>query len=224
MRLKPVLGIAILLLLFFLAKHHSLNELLFRIRNLGPWGPLAFITVYILACVSLAPGAVLTLGAGALFGVLRGTLFVSIGSVLGAVLAFLIGRYWARDWVTQKVAGNPKFQAIGKAVAAEGWKIVLLARLSPVFPFNLLNYAFSVTEVSLKDYFSASFVGMLPGTLLYVYIGSLAGDIARLGENRTRGPLEWAFYAGGLAATILVTFYMTRIAKRAIDKEMELQK
>jgi uncharacterized membrane protein YdjX (TVP38/TMEM64 family) len=224
MRLKPALGLAALLLLFFLARHHSLNDLMLRIQHLGPWGPPAFIAVYILACVSFAPGAVLTLGAGALFGIFRGTIFVSVGSVLGAVLAFLIGRYLARDWVSRKVAGNPKFQAVSKAVAAQGWKIVLLTRLSPIFPFNLLNYAFSVTEVSLKDYFLASLIGMLPGTILYVSIGSLAGDLTRLGESRARGPMEWTFYALGLAATVFITFSITRIAKQTLDKTVDTKK
>ncbi|MBU6430416.1 MAG: VTT domain-containing protein, partial [Cyanobacteria bacterium REEB65] len=104
------------------------------------------------------------------------------------------------------------------AVAAEGWKIVLLTRLSPVFPFNLLNYAFGITEVSLKDYFFASWIGMLPGTILYVYAGSLAGDLAALGRGRARGPLEWTFYAIGLAATVAVTLYITRVARKAIDR------
>lgn len=219
MKRKPILGIAAVLLIFILGRRFDLAELLAQIQQLGPWGPLVFIAAYVLACVFFAPGALLTLGAGALFGVPRGTVYVSIGSVLGATLAFLIGRYLARDWVVRKVSGNAKFQAVGKAVAAEGWKIVLLTRLSPVFPFNLLNYAFGVTEVSLKDYFLASWIGMLPGTVLYVYIGSLAGDLANLGGGRTRGPMEWAFYAIGLAATVLVTLYITRIAKKAIDEK-----
>lgn len=218
MRLKPILGIVVLLLLIFLAKHHSLNELLPRIQHLGPWGPLAFIAVYILACVSLAPGAILTLGAGALFGVLRGTIFVSIGSVLGATLTFLIGRYLARDWVTRKIAGNTKFQAVSKAVAAEGWKIVALTRLSPLFPFNLLNYAFGITEVRLRDYVLASWIAMLPGTVMYVYIGSLAGNLAGLGaQARSRTTAEWALYVVGLVATLAVSLYVTRVARAALE-------
>lgn len=220
MKRKPILGIAVALLLFLLGGRFNLGDLPARIQHLGPWGPFAFIAAYILACVAFAPGAILTLGAGALFGVLRGTIFASIGSILGATLAFLVGRTLARDWVTQKVSGNSKFQAVSKAVAAEGWKIVLLTRLSPIFPFNLLNYAFGVTEVSLKDYFLASWIGMLPGTVLYVTIGSLAGDLAELGGGRTRSPMEWVFYAIGLAATIVVTLTITRIAKKAIDKKV----
>lgn len=220
MKRKPILGLAAALLLFVLGRRFDLAELLAQIQHLGPWGPLAFIAIYVLACVFFAPGALLTLGAGALFGVSCGTVYVSIGSILGATLAFLIGRYLARDWVLGKISGSAKFQAVSKAVAAEGWKIVLLTRLSPVFPFNLLNYAFGVTEVSLRDFFLASWIGMLPGTVLYVYIGSLAGGLADLGGGRSRGPMEWAFYAFGLAATVLVTLYITRIAKKAIDKKI----
>lgn len=218
MKLKLVAGVVVLLSLFGLARHVDLSGLLLRIQQLGPMGPVAFIAAYVLACVTFAPGAVLTLGAGALFGVVKGTMFVSIGSILGATAAFLIGRYFARDWVGRQIAGNAKFAAVSRAVAAEGWKIVLLTRLSPVFPFNLLNYAFGLTQVSLKDYFLASWIGMLPGTILYVYIGSLAGDLANLGKACARSPFEWLFYAIGLGATLAVTLYITRVAKEAIDK------
>ena len=129
------------------------------IGSLGFWAGLIFIAVYILATVLFIPGLLLTLGAGFLFGVFWGSVYVSIGSTLGAVAAFLIGRYLARSWVEQKIAKNEKFKAIDGAVAAEAWKFVGLCRLSPLFPFNLLNYALGVTKVSLRDYFLASWLG-----------------------------------------------------------------
>lgn len=163
----------------------------------------------------------LTLGSGVLFGVVGGSICVSIGSVLGASCAFLIGRYLTRDWVSKQIEGNQKFKAIDLAVAQEGWKIVLLTRLSPIFPFNLLNYAFGVTQVSFKDYFFASWIGMIPGTIMYVYIGSLAGSLAALGsQGRSRTAAEWALYGIGLLATIALTVYVTRIAKKALDKKI----
>ncbi len=160
----------------------------------------------------------MTLGAGAVFGVVSGSVLVSVASTLGATCAFLVGRYLARDWVDAKIAGNDKFKSIDEAVAVEVWKIVGLTRLSPVFPFNLLNHAFGLTQVKLKHYFIASWLGMMPGTIMYVYIGSLAGDLASLGTGeRTRSTGEWILLWIGLAATIVVSVFITRIAKKALD-------
>ena len=122
----------------------------------------------------------------------------------------------------QKKSKIIRFKTIDDAVATEGWKIVGLTRLSPVFPFNLLNYAYGLTKVSLRDYFFASWIGMLPGTVMYVYIGSLIGDLARLGAGgRTRTGAEWALYVVGLVATVAVTVYVTRIARSALNKKTE---
>ncbi len=127
----------------------------------------------------------------------------------------------AREMVARRVAGNPTFGALDETVASEGWKIVGLTRLSPVFPFNLLNYAFGVTRVAPRDYILASWIGMMPGTLMYVYIGSLAGSLATLGaEQRVRTPAEWALYVVGLLATVAVTVYVTRIARAALRKRI----
>jgi uncharacterized membrane protein YdjX (TVP38/TMEM64 family) len=187
------------------------------ISGLGPLGPIMFIGLYIVACVLLLPGAILTLGAGAIFGFVQGAVAASVGATLGATCAFLIGRYLARDWVARRVAGNPRFAAMDEAVAREGWKIVLLTRLSPVFPFNVLNYAFGLTRVGLRDYFLASWLGMIPGMFMYVYLGSLAG----LGAgNRQRGLGEWSLYGLGLVATVAVTVFITRLAREALAKKI----
>lgn len=187
------------------------------IRGLGPWGAAMFVLLYIAATVLLLPGSALTLGAGAGFGLVRGTVLVSIGATLGATAAFLVGRYLARKWVAARIQRFPTFAAIDEAVAREGWKIVGLTRLSPVFPFNVLNYVFGLTRVSLRDYFFASWIGMIPGTVMYVYIGSLAGDLATLGGgSRVRSGGEWVLYGVGLLATIAVTVYVTRLARAAL--------
>ena len=168
------------------------------------------------------PGSLLTLGAGVIFGVIWGSIYVSIGSVMGATFAFLIGRYFTRDWVARKLENYENFQAIDQAVGEEGWKIVGLTRLSPIFPFNLLNYAFGLTNVSLKDYFLASWIGMLPGTILYVYVGSLVGSLAQLGTaERSRTLIEWLLYGIGLMATLIVTLYITRIAQNALNQKIK---
>jgi uncharacterized membrane protein YdjX (TVP38/TMEM64 family) len=194
-----------------------LKDTLGWVRGLGPAGPLIFLGIYIVATVLFLPGSILSLGAGALFGVVKGSIIVSLSSTLGATCAFLVGRYLARGWVEAKIEGNPKFEAIDASVAREGWKIVGLTRLSPAFPFNLLNYAFGITKVSLRDYVIASWVGMLPGTILYVYIGSLAGDVATLGEGGgPTTPAQWILRVVGLAATITVTVWLTRMARKAL--------
>jgi uncharacterized membrane protein YdjX (TVP38/TMEM64 family) len=191
------------------------------IDSLGTVGAIAFIVLYIIATVAFFPGSILTLGAGVIFGAVWGSLYVFIGATLGATSAFLVGRYLARNWVAEKIADNKKFAAIDQAVGKEGLKIVLLTRLSPIFPFNLLNYAFGITGVSLQDYFIGS-LGMIPGTIMYVYIGSLAGNLAMIGtETQPTNPtLQWAIRILGLFATVAVTVYVTRIARKALEKEL----
>ena len=191
------------------------------IGGLGPWGPVLFVLLYVAATVLLLPAVVLTLGAGAAFGVVTAFAAVSAGATLGAVAAFLVGRYLARDWVARRVAASPRLGAIDAAVAREGWKIVLLTRLSPAFPFVLLNYAYGLTRVSLRHYALASWIGMMPGIALYAYLGSLAGDLAAAAAGaRGRTPGEWALYALGLLATVAVTVYVTRVARAALARRV----
>jgi uncharacterized membrane protein YdjX (TVP38/TMEM64 family) len=218
---KFSLAAAVVIGIFLAARHpglqEALKETLSWISGLGPLGYLLFVFLYILACIAFLPGVILTLGAGFIFGVVKGTIAVSVGSILGATCAFLVGRYLTRDWVAGRIAGNPRFRAVDEAVGREGWKIVLLTRLSPVFPFNLLNYAFGLTSVRLKHYFFASWAGMIPGTIMYVYLGSLAGSLAALGGGeRQRSTGEWVLYGIGLLATIAVTVFVTRLARKAL--------
>lgn len=197
------------------------RNLLQSIENLGILGAIAFILIYIIATVALVPGTILTLGAGVVFGVVLGSIYVFIGATLGATAAFLVGRYLARSWVAKKIASNNKFKAIDEAVSREGFKIVFLTRLSPVFPFILLNYAFGITGVSLKDYFFGS-IGMIPATIVYVYIGSLASSLAMIGSNNqpNNPSLEWTIRIIGLIATVAVTIYVTRIARKALENKV----
>ena len=191
------------------------------IENLGQKGAIAFILIYIVATIAFLPGSILTLGAGAIFGVVLGSIYVFIGATLGATAAFLIGRYLVRDWISKKIESNNNFKAIDEAVGQEGFKIVLMTRLSPVFPFNLLNYAFGVTGVSLRDYFFGC-IGIIPGTIMYVYIGSLASSLAMIGtENPTPNlAVKWAIRMVGLIATVAVTIYVTRIARKALENQV----
>jgi uncharacterized membrane protein YdjX (TVP38/TMEM64 family) len=201
-----------------------LQDALLWIQNLGSIGAIAFIGLYVLATVLLFPGTLLTLGAGVVFGVLWGSIYVFVGATLGATIAFLMGRYFAREWVAQRIKGKAKIAAIDDAIAKEGLKIVILTRLSPIFPFIFLNYALSLTRVSLQDYVLGS-IGMIPGTITYVYLGALAGNIAMLG--RTDQPLtqeaqlaQWGLRILGLIATIVVTVYITRIAQKTLQERV----
>lgn len=196
-----------------------LKHALESIESLGSIGAVAFIGIYIVATVAFLPAFILTLGAGVLFGVWLGSVYVFIGATLGSIAAFLVGRYLIRDWVARKIASNDKFNAIDRAVGKEGLKIVLLTRLSPIFPFNLLNYAFGVTGVSVKDYIIGS-IGMIPGTVMFVYIGSLAGNLALIGTDAqpTNPTVQWAIRIFGFIATAAVTIYITRVAKQALSQ------
>lgn len=191
------------------------------VESLGVWGPLVFISGYALATVAFIPGSLLTLAAGAIFGLVRGTIFVFFGASLGAAGAFLVARYVARSWVETKLESKPRFQTIDKAVAQQGRKIVFLLRLSPIFPFNLLNYALGLTKVRFVDYLIACF-GMIPGTFLYVYYGKALGSLAAVagGGQVDRDTGYWVVLALGLVATVGVTALVTRIAKKALSREV----
>jgi uncharacterized membrane protein YdjX (TVP38/TMEM64 family) len=207
----------------YLNLQDRLADALAWIEGLGVAGMGVFALMYIVACVFLIPGSILTLGGGAIYGVVTGSILVSISATLGATAAFLIGRYFARNWVAKKIKGNTTFSAIDNAVAKEGWKIVGLSRLSPIFPFSLLNYAYSLTKVSLRDFVVASWIGMFPGTVMYVYIGSLASDLASLGAGSSNDPTaaKWIINGIGFLATVLVTVYVTKIAKKALAEKID---
>jgi len=226
--LKLVILVAVVVFVISVALFFDLQRLLQNtlewIDTAGPAGPIIFFLLYIIATVFMVPGTILTLGAGVVFGVVKGSILVSVASTAGSIAAFIVGRYLARQRIAARIEANEAFRSMDEAVSREGWKIVGLARLSPVFPFNLLNYAFSLTRISLKDYALASWIGMIPGTILYVYIGSLAGSLAKLGADQTQqghSGAEWALYIVGLAATVVITVILTRIARRTLKARMD---
>lgn len=186
------------------------------VGELGFWGPAIFIVVYALAATLFLPASALTLIAGAVFGLGAGVLTAWAGAVSAAALSFLIGRYFARARVERLARRNPKFGAVDKALGEEGWKIVALLRLSPVFPFNVQNYLYGVSSIRFRSCLPASAIFMLPGTFLYVYIGFLGGQAAAGGEGVDAARL--ALQAAGLAATVLVTLYVGKVASRAVGK------
>ncbi|MEG3835593.1 TVP38/TMEM64 family protein [Microcoleus sp. Z1_C3] len=228
-RIVLFFSIALLLALLIVATRSAyvqdvLRTLLMRIEDLGWWGPVAFVATYNLATVLFVPGSVLTLGGGAIFGLWWGSVYVFVASILGAVFAFAIGRYLCRDRVVKYMESHPKFKALDRAVSQQGLKIVFLTRLCPLFPFNLLNYALGITQVSLKDYVLGSF-GMIPGTIMYVYSGSLVGEVAAIGTatvyaSPQDSAVKWLINIISFLATVAVTVFITRIASKALEKSI----
>jgi uncharacterized membrane protein YdjX (TVP38/TMEM64 family) len=219
--LRIAIAVAVVAVLVIIGRQLSdqLPNLTQSVERLGVWGPIAFIGIYIVSTVAFVPASLLTLAAGALFGVPLGVVYVLLGATIGAFCSFLIARYVARDWVAARVQKDVRFAAIDRAIAAQGRKVVFLLRLSPVIPFNVLNYALGLTQVRALDYLVAS-AGMIPGTLLYVYSGKIASVV--VGASSTAAPAHGAAFYGvlglGLAATAAVTILVTRVAKRALTE------
>lgn len=218
-RILVVVAVVAALIAFGRRAAASLPQFATWVDSLGALGPLVFVAGYAAAVVGFVPGSLLTLAGGALFGVVRGVVYVFAAAVLGSTASFLIARHLAREAVARRIEGDARFQAIDRAVGEQGRRIVFLLRLSPVFPFSLLNYALGLTRVRLVDYLVAS-LGMLPGTVLYVYLGKAAGDVAAVagGVRSERGLADWALLGVGLMATAIVTILITRIARRALDE------
>jgi uncharacterized membrane protein YdjX (TVP38/TMEM64 family) len=190
-------------------------------KGMGAAGGALYAVVYILGTALFFPGLPLTLGAGFLYGAIIGTLVVSPASVAGATLAFFIARYFARDWVTRRLKKYPQAAAIDRAIEKNGFKAVVLLRLQPVLPFNILNYALGLTSIRLRDYMLASWIGMFPTTVLYVYLGSVMNDISDLLRGRPNSGIAGRLLLwGGLAAIVVLVWWLGRIAKKALREEM----
>jgi len=190
-------------------------------KGMGAAGGALYAVVYIVGTALFFPGLPLTLGAGFLYGAVIGTLVVSPASVAGATLAFLIARYLARDWVTRRIKKYPQAAAIDRAIEKNGFKAVVLLRLQPVLPFNILNYALGLTSVRLRDYMLASWIGMFPATVLYVYLGSVMNDISDLLRGRPNSGIAGRLLLwGGLAAIVVLVWWLGRIARKALREEM----
>lgn len=216
---KALAAAVVLIVLFFVGDDLAryIPRFATWVEGLGFWGPLVFAIGYALATVAMVPGSLLTLAAGAVFGLGKGVVTVFLAASVGATMAFLVSRYVARGWVEQKLEGHEKFAEIDRAVGEQGLKIAVLLRLSPVFPFNALNYALGLTGIRLRDY-AIAHLAMLPGTFLYVYYGRLAGAVAEIatGARTQRDVGYYAMLGLGLLATLIVTTIVTRIATRAL--------
>jgi uncharacterized membrane protein YdjX (TVP38/TMEM64 family) len=208
--------VALLILSYFLPVVEWLTRFNDWVQEQGAWGAVWFGVIYVICTVLFVPGSILTLGAGALYGPVWGTMLISLASTTGAACAFLLGRYVARDQVHAWVQGRPRFAALDEAIARKGGWIVFLLRLSPVFPFNLLNYALGLTGVRFWPYLLASWLGMLPGTIAYVLLG-YAGRQALAGEQQL-----W-YWIIAAVVTLIATVYITRVATRAIREATKIQ-
>ena len=189
----------------------NIPSIIEKTASSGPVGYLGFILIYIVSTVMMLPGSPLTFTAGALFGFWKGLIFVSIGSTLGACCAFMVSRYLIRKSIEKRVLKNKKFQSIDNEIDEQGWKIVILARLSPIIPFFLLNYALGITKIRFIHFIFASWVGMIPGTTVYVLMGTMGGAFI----NGKKSSFEWVLLGIGLIATILVTLLISKIIKKS---------
>lgn len=220
---RIALAVLLLLLLFLLGRRVAgyVPEFTEWVHALGPRGPMVFIIGFIVASVAFVPGSILTLAGGALFGIVKGTIYVFIGATLGAIAAFLVSRHLARGFLVRRFAHNARFQAIETATHHEGFKIVLLLRLSPAVPFNALNYALGLTKVRFSHYALAC-IGMLPVIFAWVYYGRLIGDVASVVSGKHHhGTGYWTLLVAGLLLTIIMTAFITRAARRALRATVE---
>lgn len=184
------------------------------VKGLGPIGYVVYVLAYVVVCVTFLPASPLTIGAGAIFGFVEGTIVVIIGATLGATASFLLGRTIMRRKIEAMAANNAKFRALDRAIAREGGKIVFLIRLAPVFPFAYINFAFGLTGVRLLSYVVATFFGIIPVTLAFVYIADAATRTATVDMSTTRLIINIV----GVVIAIVVTAFVTRIALRAVRK------
>ena len=184
-----------------------------------PLGAVIFIPLYAIWVTLLLPGVWASMLAGVIYGTALGSLLVFVGAALGAELVFVLGRSWMRGWAMQRLAQWPKLQLVEKAVSREGLKLVLLTRLSPAFPFSLLNLAYGLSTVSLKDY-SLGLLGIIPGTILFCGLGALAGDVARFREVLAgdADAFTWGLRCAGAVSTIGVVWLVNRIARRTLQE------
>lgn len=190
------------------------------VESLGVWGPVVYAGVYVVSTVFMLPASALTALSGVIFGLGLGTAVVSVGSVAGAALTFLLGRYLLRDKVAGMLASQPKLRAIDAAIAEGGWKIVAMLRLSPLVPFNVQNYLYGLTPIRFVPCLFTSWLTMLPGTFLYVYIGYTVEQLA--GASRERTIWEWLALVAGLLATLLVTVYVSKLVTRKLSEQTQI--
>lgn len=197
--------------------HEEVLRLLESLQGHGWTALLIFIALMAAVMVLLVPGVLFTTGAGAVFGVVDGSIGVVAGTTIGAAIAFLIARGLLGERAVRWVRAHARAAAIDDELAAHGWKLVLVTRLVPFFPFKLSNYAFGLTRIPFRGFVAGTFLGVIPWSVHNVYLGSLAADLGGLREV-DRGPLGWVLYVGGFVATVALVWYANRLARRALGR------
>jgi uncharacterized membrane protein YdjX (TVP38/TMEM64 family) len=193
--------------------------------TLGVWALLLFTLIMALVVILLLPGVMFTVGAGFVFGVVEGSICVVLGTALGATIAFLLARYLLGSRARQYVLSHTRLKLFSDELTPDGWKIVMLTRLVPFFPFKLSNYFFGLTPFSLSGFVGGTLLGVIPFSVHNVYLGSIAADVTNLGERHLdRSPIEWVFYIGGFLAVVITVIYFKRLAQRALSKYTEQEK
>jgi len=214
--LSAGVALAAVLASFFLPFRDWFGNVEGYVRSLGALGPAVAVLVYVISAVLLIPGSAITIASGTLFGLKTGLIVVVLGANLGALAAFLLARSFLREKVARWAAANPKFASLDRAIGRQGFKMVLLTRLSPVFPFVLLNYFLGLTAVRTGAYVPANLLGMLPATFLFVYIGAAARDALAGEMEASAGFYRQILKYVGLLATVAVVAMVTRLARKAI--------
>ena len=215
---------SVLGVLIYYDAHEEVLRLLEWVDAQGARAPLLCILIMTLVVVLVLPGVAFTTGAGFVFGVVEGTVYVVLGTTLGATLAFLIARHLFGARAAQSIQAHAKLKLVSEELTPQGWKIVLLTRLVPFFPFKISNYFFGLTRFSLRDFVSGTFVGIIPFSVHNVYLGSIAASTAILGARRAaRTPVEWALYGAGFLVTIVAVVYLSRLARRALGKYVQVE-
>lgn len=217
------------LIIAFLVVSEAPGEAVLSIMRRGtevePCPQCIYVIVYAVAAVLLIPGSILTLAAGFFYGAFAGALLATTGATIGATVAMLIARFILGEPIRRKLRGKKILKRLDALSGRrDDWVLVLLLRLSPLFPFNLLNYAFGLTKVRVTRYIAASWVGMLPGAFMYAYFGSLLGtfaDAATGAEQAPRSPLKWGLYVLGFMATAAVVVFVSKRARRTVEEEKE---
>ena len=212
-------GIILAVLITFFDLHEHIEDLLQWINSFGIWAPIIFILVNMIVVIVLFPGVLVTMGAGFIFGVVKGSLYVVIATTLGAAIAFITARYLFSTRITDFFLSHPKVSVINQYLDYDGWKFITATRLIPFFPFKLSNYVFGLTKFRFSSFVAGTFLGIWPNTILNVYVGSLAANLTKLGDlSEAQGSFQFYVYIGGFIFTVIAIAYITKLAKNALNR------
>jgi uncharacterized membrane protein YdjX (TVP38/TMEM64 family) len=213
---------AALAIMVYFGMHEQVLNLLEWFDAQGAWAPLFFILIMMAVVVLLLPGILFTTGAGFVFGLVEGSIYVIVGTTLGATVSFLVARYLFGMRARRFVMSHTRLRLVSEEMTPNGWKIVLLTRLIPFFPGKISNYFFGLTQFSLRGYIGGSLLGFIPFSVHNVYLGSIAADITTLAvRDLDRSPMQWAFYGAGFIATLVAVIYLNQLARRALARYTE---